>query len=149
MRVNSARGELHRAAGFPAPHAGGFSLLEVMIAVGIFFMVMFSILELNARNLLAARQLQQPQVDVASQAARLSLTNQLEEGRQLGDFELNEDYQCEQEVVEVTTNGLYRVNFWVYQNQEGPSSEPDLSILLFRPGSGVSGVQPRRGRVNR
>src|SRR6184192_2466516 len=58
-----------------------FTLLEVMIAVSIFFMATFSILALVSRCLAQARALQPMQVDANMVAAELSLTNRLEEGQ--------------------------------------------------------------------
>jgi type II secretory pathway component PulJ len=57
-----------------------FTLLEVMIAVAIFFMATFSILALMSRCLSQARSLQPMQVDANMVVAELSLTNKLEEG---------------------------------------------------------------------
>ena len=57
-----------------------FSLLEVMIAVGIFFMAVFAILGLVSSALANARRLQRPLVDASALVSQLSLTNKLVEG---------------------------------------------------------------------
>ncbi len=56
-----------------------FSLMEVMIAMGIFFMSVFVILSLVSSSLQNARRLQRPMVDAAMIASELSLTNKLVE----------------------------------------------------------------------
>src|SRR5689334_18596540 len=63
-----------------------FTLLEVMIAMGIFFMAVFTILALVSSSLRNARALQETEVDPSMLAAQLSLTNRLVEGEQSGDF---------------------------------------------------------------
>src|SRR5712691_7651775 len=63
-----------------------FTLLEVMIALGIFFMAMFTILALVSNTLRNARSLQETEVDPGMLAAQLSLTNRITEGSESGDF---------------------------------------------------------------
>ena len=62
------------------PAHGGFSLLEVMIAIGIFFTSVFLILELTSQHLRTARIMQTMDVDRSSLPALLSMTNFLEIG---------------------------------------------------------------------
>ena len=57
-----------------------FSLLEVMIAIGLLFMGTFAILALNSSSLNNVRRLQRPLVDASALVSQLSLTNQLVEG---------------------------------------------------------------------
>lgn len=125
-----------------------FSLLEVMIAMGIFFVAIFGILELTSQSLRMARMLQRSEVDVTTLAAQLSLTNRLEEGFESGDFgELHPGCSWSQTVTEVSSNGLYRVDFTLHeatQNKKGPLVERHLTILLYRPFGG-----PRIGLGNR
>jgi type II secretory pathway pseudopilin PulG len=67
----------------------GFTLLEVMIACGIFFMASFAILALVAGTLRNARGLQRGEVDAgmaAAQAYETLRTNRLESGKLTGDF---------------------------------------------------------------
>src|SRR6266481_10218981 len=63
-----------------------FTLLEVMIALGIFFMAMFTILALVSNTLRNARALQEAEVDPGILAAQLSLTNRIFEGSESGNF---------------------------------------------------------------
>ena len=65
----------------------GFSLLEVMIAMFVFFIVVFSVLGMVVQSLGAARSLQQQQADCGMVASMLSLSNTLEESFDSGDFE--------------------------------------------------------------
>src|SRR5580698_570972 len=95
----------------------GFTLIEVMIAMAIFFMAVFAILELVASNLRNARLLETPRVDCGLVIADLVQTNQLEEGTQ--DVDLDKvfpGYHCEQDIVAADdvvplgdTNGLFHV----------------------------------------
>ena len=55
-----------------------FSLLEVMIALAIFFMCVFAILSLVSRSVAQARNLRPIQIDATSALAQLSITNRLE-----------------------------------------------------------------------
>jgi hypothetical protein len=74
-------------------------------------------------------------------AATLSLTNQLEEGVESGDFQdlapnLYRDYRWSREVREVSSNGLFQVDFVIYGNfGKRRGAESRMSVLMFRPGS--------------
>ena len=63
-----------------------FTLMEVMIACGVFFMCVFAILALVSNTLRNARVLRATKVDAGMIAAQLSLTNKLFEGSESGDF---------------------------------------------------------------
>jgi Tfp pilus assembly protein PilV len=126
-----------------SPHIGrireqgrrAFSLMEVMIAIGIFFMGTFVVLSLIASTLRNAKRLQRPMVDAAMMASELSLTNQIVEASQSGDFgDLYPGYTWTAEITEVQTNRLFEVDYVV---QEGRSRDPvqKLSVLFFRPQS--------------
>jgi len=112
-----------------------FTLLEVMIAVMIFFMCMFSILALVSGSLSSVRAFQETTVNPGTLAAQLSLTNALEEGVAQGDFgDAYPDFHWTSDTEEAGTNGIYSVHFEVSRNGKSkPDSE--LDILLFRPGS--------------
>ena len=118
-----------------------FTLLEVIIACAIFFMVAFAILGLVTRSLAAARSLQLRHPDAGLLAAALTLTNKLEEGTASGDFEefypgLYSGYNWTREVYEAASNGLFQVDFTIYQSSvKKGASETKMSILMFRPGS--------------
>ncbi len=126
---------------FNSPSA--FTLLEVMIACSIFFMVAFAIMSLVTGGLAQAKALQQRDPDAGVLAATLSLTNQLVEGVESGDFEdlcagLYRDFRWTREVNEVSSNGLFQVDFIVTGNfGKRRGSESRMSVLMFRPGSKV------------
>lgn len=123
-----------------------FSLLEVMIALGIFFMCVFSILGLVSRSLQQARALKPIELDAKAAIAMLILTNRLEEGPLPPEFVMqfeatHPNATIAGEIYEVATNGLFRADFTVGTvagNKRAATS--DSSILLFRPLS-----QPRGG----
>jgi Tfp pilus assembly protein PilV len=120
-----------------------FTLIEVMIATGIFFMAMFAILTLVSQNLRNARKLQDSQVDAGPLIAELSLTNKLTEGEDSGDFgDLYPGYEWTREITEVGTNGLFQVDFAVYNRSAQPPVETHTSVLLFRPDSTTGTVRP-------
>jgi hypothetical protein len=114
-----------------------------MIAVGLFFMVAFTVLALVSQNLRTARALQftrSPIGSLASQTMLVAATNGLEEGIETGDFEdLFPDYRWEREVSEFETNGLMEVYLSV--SRQGKSQpEAEMNILVF------SGTQQAGGR---
>jgi type II secretion system protein I len=115
-----------------------FTLLEVMIAMGIFFMCMFAILEVVATNLRAARALQQPPLDVSLLINDLVQTNKLQEGSDSGDFgdnELFKGYSWTSDTTQVATNGLFKVEFLVTHHDGTQNKETHMSVLLWRPDS--------------
>lgn len=113
-----------------------FSLIEVMIAIGIFFMASFTILALVSSSLRNARALQHHVLDAGMLAAELSLTNKLAEGSDSGDFEdMYPDYRWTREIYEVSTNGLFQVDFTVYRQGGDRPVESHMSILMYRPES--------------
>jgi hypothetical protein len=128
------------------PFAAAFTLLEVMIATAVLFASVFAILSVVATGLKGARVLQEPEVDVTALAGMLSITNRLEEGSESGDFEdiapgLYRDWTWTRDIYEVSTGGLYKVDFVV--TKRGGKAQQELSILLYRPGSGRPGAGGR------
>ena len=119
-----------------------FTLLEVMIAMGIFFMCMFAILELVSTNLRNARLLQQPPVDVSLVIADLYQTNKLTEGNDNGTFgDLFPGYEWTSQTTEVATNGLFKVEFMVtHRGHQEPNSETHMTVMLWRPESQSKGT---------
>jgi hypothetical protein len=120
-----------------------FSLLEVMIACGIFFMCVFAILAMVSSILRNARGLRRTELDAGMVAAQVASTNKLYEGTQSGDFgKLYPDYSWETETYEVGTNGLFQVDIVV--NRHGLRKPSDqMTIWLYRPES-PTGVGPQR-----
>jgi hypothetical protein len=119
-----------------------FTLLEVVIAITIFFIAVFTILDLTSQCLRSARALQHTTVTATSLAAELTLTNKLTEGFESGDFEdLHPGYTWAREISMVGSNGLFRVDFTVLATGQKPRIESEMSILLYRPDSMAASVQ--------
>ena len=122
-----------------------FTLLEVMIAVALFFMATFSILALVSRCLAQARALQPMQVDAHMVAAELSLTNRLEEGpvppEIIKHFEhLYPTYTAMGTITEIGTNGFFQVDIEVAGLTSGKHiASSKTTVYLFRPMSPPSG----------
>jgi len=117
-----------------------FSLLEVMIAVGIFFVGAFAVLTLVSESLANAQRLKHPLVDASSILSQLSLTNQFIEGPysgNLGDI-LGKDYaefDWEGEINEVRSNHLYSADFVIFNVKNRHDPVAQTSALFFRPQS--------------
>src|SRR5438445_9699359 len=93
-----------------------FTLLEVMIACGIFFIGVFAILALVSSTLRNAQRLRRVEVDAGMVAAQLFKTNRLNQGIESGDFgDLFRDYSWETTTDEAFpfTNGLWQVDIIV------------------------------------
>lgn len=114
----------------------GFSLLEVMIAMFVFFIVVFAVLGMVTTSLGAARALQQQQADCGMVAAMTSLSNVLEETFDSGDFEgLVAGYRWERAITEVGSNGFFQVDISVFKkNAQGKEVGEQMSVLMFKPG---------------
>ncbi|MGV3772303.1 MAG: type II secretion system protein [Verrucomicrobiales bacterium] len=128
-----------------------FTLLEVMIAVSLFFMCVFAILGVVSRSLNQARNLTPFQVDANSALAELALTNRLEEGTLPIEIiqhfeEIHPGYTVEGTITEVATNGLFQVDLMV-GGLTGSRKivQSTTSAILWRPYSRPRGVGPGRG----
>jgi hypothetical protein len=107
-----------------------------MIAMALFFMAIFAILNVVSQGLGAARSFQMEWPDVGHLAGELLLTNRLEEGFEEGDFgDLHPDFRWRREIMEVATNGLFRVDFEIRGTVGGRTLESETSLLLWRPES--------------
>ncbi len=135
------------ALGQPGNRRGttALSLIEVMIAMALFFMVVFAILGMVSNTLRNARRLQEDYVDAGAVASFLCLSNRLEEGTFDFDFgDLYPDYRGSYEVFPIT-NGLFRVEILVENEQRKSATPSTMTILLFRPDSrSSSGIGFRR-----
>lgn len=110
-----------------------FTLLEVMIASGIFFMATFAILALVSSTLRNLKALQKPQVDPGIVAAQYMNTNRWNEGTTSGRFEdALSDYSFEIDTYQAGTNGLLQADMVLRQRG---LHEPagTLSIFVFDP----------------
>jgi Tfp pilus assembly protein PilV len=118
----------------------GFSLLEVIVACAIFFMVAFAILELVATNLKAAKKLQTREPDPGIILHALSLTNRFEEGSMSGDYEdiapgMYPGYRWEAFITEVGTNGLFQIDVLTYNDRKGGRGVATVGTQFWRPNS--------------
>jgi hypothetical protein len=118
-------------------HAGkAFTLLEVMIALAIFFMAVFAILDCTSQSLGAARRLQLNEPDVGMLVADLMLTNKLEEGMEEGDFgDAYPGFTWTREIFEVATNGFFEVDLTVVGNVANRPYASATALYLWRPDS--------------
>jgi hypothetical protein len=139
------------ASGFRAPAFGlrisrsartAFSLMEVMIACGLFFMAVFAILAMVSSVLRNARGLRRTDLDAGMVAAQVCKTNKLYEGTDSGDFgNLFPDCSWETDTYEAGTNGLWQVDIVVHRR--GLQQPVDsMSIYVFSPNSQSGFGQP-------
>jgi hypothetical protein len=115
-----------------------FSLLEVMIATGIFFMGAFAVLSLVSSSLDNVRRLNRPDVDAGPVAGYLLMTNILVEGHyevELGDFLGNayNDYRVTYDVLEIETNKFFQVDFEVHSPDRGRPVISKMTVDYFKP----------------
>jgi len=120
----------------------GFTLLEVMIAIAIFFVGSFAILGLISSSLDNARRLQRPSVDATPVLARFAATNRLVEAvysGNLGDPEMlgkqYRDYNWTADVTEVASNHLFRVICVVRSTFGKHEVVSQMTTLLYKPQS--------------
>jgi Tfp pilus assembly protein PilV len=122
----------------PSPDArnAAFTLIEVMLAAGIFFMCLFAILAVVANCLRNARALQRQTVDIGSVAGQiyyqLSNTNKVNAGPI--DVDLRDtfpEYTCAAEVFEVASNGLCQVD--ISMRRHGSQEDARLSVFMYLP----------------
>ena len=118
-----------------------FSLLEVMIAIAIFFVASFAILCLVSSSLGNVRRLQRPSVDASPVLAWYAATNRLVEGTyqgNLGDPEMlgkdYRDYNYLVDVEEIDTNHLFGVHC-VITSSGNHSIISDMRTVLYKPQS--------------
>jgi type II secretion system protein I len=127
-----------QAAGAGVHPLAGFTLLEVMIAMAVFFIVVFAVLGMVVQSMGAARALQRPQPDFSILASALTLSNTLEEGVESGDFEqLGPEFrgwQWERQITEVGSNGLFQVDFVIMRGDGGKQVSESMHILMYKPG---------------
>jgi Tfp pilus assembly protein PilV len=124
------------AAGWEHGAARAFTLIEVMIACGIFFMATFAILALVSTTLRNARALQRGDVDAgmaASQIYQMLKTNRVAELSGSGDFgEAYPDYSYQYETEQYQSNGLLQVSIIV--NRRDLKNPVDaLTIWVYNP----------------
>jgi hypothetical protein len=115
-----------------------FTLLEVIVAFTVFFIFAFAVLEMTTRTLAAARVIQQREPDAGLVASMISLTNKLVEGTDSGDFEdlypgMYPGWHWTSDVLEVSSNGLFRVQIVVHREARRGPAMTAMEIFLYRP----------------
>lgn len=109
-----------------------FSLLEVMIAIAIFFTCSFAILALVSSGLRTARMLKNTRPKPSMLAVELFTTN-LVEGVESGDFgRMYPDHVWETDTYEYGTNGLVQVDITISRRGQR-TPESTLSVWKFDP----------------
>ncbi len=125
---------------FPTRVRRAFSLIEVMIAIGIFFLATFAILGLISSALANARRLQRPMVDASALLSQMSLTNKLVEGTYSGNLgdalgRAYADYRWTGEIIEVGSNKLFQADFIIQPARGGNEVISRVTTLFYRPQS--------------
>lgn len=121
----------------PPATVRALTLLEVLIAMSIFFIAIFAILGLVSQNLRIARGLSLGEVDFTSVAAEIAMTNRLEEGSSSGDFgDLRPGASWVADTSLYSSNGLFEVDITVDWPENGLVKKRQARILLYRPGAG-------------
>ncbi len=128
-----------------------FTLAEVLIAVGIFVVAIFAILQLVNQGLELVRVMQQQRPDMGALAAKTlvelpepdgtlatGLTEPLDEdfgGNGGGEFTLYPDARWQRDIMSLdATNGLYQATITIEEQVGGgENTEYQLRFLMFRP----------------
>lgn len=125
-----------------------FSLIEVMVALAIFFISVFAILGLMSQLLRNARAFQKKKGADAGMvhAYWSSITNRVKEGVESGEFsDLAEfqdeyrDYSWEKDTMFYATNGLWQVDYRVINKRNG-QVESSVSTFFYDPNTQSSSV---------
>lgn len=122
-----------------------FTLMEVMIACGIFFMALMLILEVVASSLRTARSLQHHTVDASILIADLFVTNNSSflAAPDSGDFgDLYPDYNWVSDPEPSGSNGLFEVTFVVSRRFGDKGTESKLTVLRY-DSQAASGIGAR------
>jgi len=117
-------------------HSDAFTLVEVMVAVAIFFMAMFALLGVMSAGVHAAAILRNSGPTAGMIAAQMSVSNQLEPGSMTGSFDdipIYQEYHWISDCQPITTNGLFQMDFVVVDAHGVQVSS--LSTLFYRPDS--------------
>jgi hypothetical protein len=132
-----------------AERSSAFTLLEVIVACSLFFMVAFAVLEIVTIGLVAAKKLQRREPHFEFLTSPHVLTNILNEGNYSGSFDefvpdLYPGFSWEYEILEVNSNGFFRVDYAIYDDTAGAKPRT-LTTFFHKPASPPgSATQPRR-----
>jgi hypothetical protein len=122
----------------------GFTLLEVMIAVGILFMCLFAVLALTSNSLATARKIQQHRdLDAGSFVGyfyvQLANTNRIDEGD--ANIDLGDSFPGYKTALNCSlagTNGLWDIEYRVADPAK--RAEVHGHFLLYNPNSQQTGI---------
>ena len=118
-----------------------FTLMEVMIAVGVFCIGVFAILDVVASVLHGARLLDKPMVDAGVVASEIAQTNSLVEVQgvtgDLSEFlgDSYKGYAYTYGITEVQSNKLFQLDVQLQSDAPGKPVISKMSVLLYRPQS--------------
>jgi Tfp pilus assembly protein PilV len=119
-----------------------FTLLEVMIALAIFFTCTFALLGLMSQTLHNARALQSIEPDLGEVAAKIALTNQLSDMTASGNFgDAYKGYSWSYEVYPVASNNLWEADITISRGAGRNTVQTHSSVLLYRPQSAIVPVR--------
>jgi hypothetical protein len=121
-------------------YQGGFTLLEVMVACAVFFMVAFAILELVTQGLVAAKAIQKREPDPGIILAAFSLSNTFEEGSISGDYEdiapgMYPGHRWDALIAEVGSNGLFEITVMTHNEKRATQNPTIIRGQFWRPQS--------------
>jgi hypothetical protein len=121
--------------------ATAFTLMEVMIAIGVFCIGVFAILSLVANVMHGARLLDKPMVDASAIASEIAQTNSFVEATgltgDLSDF-LGDTYKgftYTYDITEEQSNKLFRIDLVLQSPASGRPVISKMSVLFYRPQS--------------
>ena len=132
LQLNNANRHGERSA--------AFTLLEVIVACSLFFMVAFAVLEIVTVGLVAAKKLQRREPQFEFLISPHVLTNILNEGNYSGSFDefmpdLYPGFSYEYEIVEVDSNGFFRVDYAIFDNTAKSAKPRMLTTFFHKPAS--------------
>jgi prepilin-type N-terminal cleavage/methylation domain-containing protein len=137
----------YRVARQVPPATCAFTLLEVMIALGIFVICAFAILQLVSGTLRNARVLQLNEPDASMLAAQdftLRLTNAIPPETDSGDFgRIYPQFRWNKSWALAESNNLYQVDYTVSHRVGRNKVETHMSVLLWMPNVPASATPPR------
>jgi Tfp pilus assembly protein PilV len=122
------------APGHISPTAArAFTLIEVMVAVTIFFMAMFAILGVLSSGIHAATMLRGSGPTAGMAAGFFSVSNTIEEGNYSDDFSDIAGYEGYHWVAESQqiTNGLFKMDFVVF-DPNGQESSTLKDVYFYK-----------------
>ena len=137
------------SANHRAERSSAFTLLEVIVACSLFFMVAFAVLEIVTMGLVAAKKLQRREPNFEFLISPHVLTNILNEGNYSGSFDefmpdLYPGFSWECEILEVESNGFFQVDYAIYDDTAGAKPRT-LRTFFHKPASPPgSATQPRK-----